>query len=198
MKVIGITGGSGSGKSTVASLLSQITSAYIINADKIGHDILKKGKAAYYPIVEKFGKSILNSDGEINRSKLGKIVFSNKNLLKTLNEITHPLIVQEILDIINEIKTNTNSYKYIVIDAALLIESGLHEVVDEIWLVYADEDIRVNRIVERDGITKEEAKQRINSQMLWEELKKYGDIIIDNGKDKEFTNEQINNIVWTR
>lgn len=198
MKIIGLTGGSGSGKSTVAILLSQIAHVYIVDADQIGHEIILKGKPAYYSIIESFGKDILKEDGEINRKKLGQIVFNDKCLLNTLNNIMHPLIKKEIMNIIKGIKNSGGSYHYIIIDAALLIESKLHIIVDEVWIVYAREDIRIKRIANRDNITESQAKKRIDSQMSWEKMKKYGDVIIDNGKNKEFTIEQLNIIINNR
>jgi len=195
MKVIGLTGGSGSGKTTVAVLLSQLTSVCIIDADKIGHEILKKGKPAYDAVLERFGEAILKADGEIDRKKLGQIVFANQSLLEILNKITHPLIIQEIIERIHQIKSSDKACKYIIVDAALLIESGLHKAVDEIWLVYAPEEIRLKRIAQRDGMTTEEARRRIASQMPWEEMKKYGDVIIDNGHNEAYTMKQLNHII---
>ncbi|HHW67209.1 dephospho-CoA kinase [Defluviitalea raffinosedens] len=195
MKIIGLTGGTGSGKSTVVLLLSQLTKAYIIDADKIGHQIILKGQPAYYDIIQHFGREILKEDGEINRKCLGKIVFSDKNSLKILNQITHPRIKEEILKKIEQIKKSYSSYNYIVIDAALLIEAQLHKIVDEVWVVYAEEEKRIQRIMKRDGLNMEQAANRIKAQMPWEEMKKYADQIIDNGKDEEFTLKQLKCIV---
>jgi len=195
MKVIGLTGGSGSGKSTVVFLLSQLTKVYIINADKIGHQIILKGKPAYYDIIQHFGREILNEEGEVNRKRLGEIVFSDKDSLNILNKITHPRIREEIIKTIKQIKQSSSSYNYIVIDAALLIEVELHKIVDEVWAVYADEEKRIQRIMKRDGIDIKQAENRIKSQMPWEEMKRYADRIIDNGIDTEFTNKQLKRIL---
>ncbi|NLM12928.1 MAG: dephospho-CoA kinase [Epulopiscium sp.] len=195
MKVIGLTGGSGSGKSTVVFLLSQLTKVYIIDADKIGHQIILKGKPAYYDIIQHFGREILNEEGEVNRKRLGEIVFSDKDSLNILNKITHPRIREEIIKTIKQIKQSSSSYNYIVIDAALLIEVELHKIVDEVWAVYADEEKRIQRIMKRDGIDIKQAENRIKSQMPWEEMKRYADRIIDNGIDTEFTNKQLKRIL---
>lgn len=191
MKIIGLTGGSGSGKSTVTRLLDQLTKIYIIDADKIGHQIILKGKPAYYEIIKEFGKNILKEDGNINRKLLGKAVFSNPTALDLLNRITHPRIREEILEKITQIKLSSCSYKYIIIDAALLIEVGLHEIVDEVWVVYADLENRIQRIMARDGLSKREAEDRIRVQMPWKEMKRYANRIIDNGQDKEFVKSQL-------
>ncbi|NLK21676.1 MAG: dephospho-CoA kinase [Epulopiscium sp.] len=195
MKVIGLTGGSGSGKSTISMLLKEMTKTYIIDADKIGHKIILKGQEAYYLIIRSFDRTILKEDGEINRRKLGEIVFSNKLFLNILNQITHPKIKEEIIKEINQVKKTPDFYDYIIIDAALLIESGLYELTDEIWAVYADVETRIQRIMLRDGLNRNDAKTRIHSQMPWKEMKKYADRIIDNGKDRELTKKQLRNII---
>ncbi|MDK2789268.1 MAG: dephospho-CoA kinase, partial [Epulopiscium sp.] len=111
------------------------------------------------------------------------------------NQITHPRIKEEILKKIEQIKKSYSSYNYIVIDAALLIEAQLHKIVDEVWVVYAEEEKRIQRIMKRDGLNMEQAANRIKAQMPWEEMKKYADQIIDNGKDEEFTLKQLKCIV---
>lgn len=195
MKVIGLTGASGSGKSMVTLLLSQLTEIFIIDADKIGHQIILKGNPAYYDIIQHFGSRILSDDGEINRKYLGELVFSNNTYLEILNQITHPRIREEIIKEIKLIEDSSFSYNYIVIDAPLLIEVKLYDVVDEVWAVYADVETRIKRIINRDGISIEQALNRIKSQIPWEEMKKYAHRIIDNGKDMEYTKRQLKYIV---
>lgn len=195
MKVIGLTGASGSGKSMVTLLLSQLTEIFIIDADKIGHQIILKGNPAYYDIIQHFGSRILSDDGEINRKYLGELVFSNNTSLEILNQITHPRIREEIIREIKLIEDSSFSYNYIVIDAPLLIEVKLYDVVDEVWAVYADVETRIKRIINRDGISIEQALNRIKSQIPWEEMKKYAHRIIDNGKDMEYTKRQLKYIV---
>ena len=162
MKVIGVVGGMGSGKSTVVQIISEFTKAYIINADHIGHTILKKDHRGYIPVVEYFGTKILGEDGEINRSILGKIVFSDAKKLQALNQISHPLIYEYIKQEINII-LQQGAYEYIIIDAALLIEIGLNFLVDEVWGVYAPIDLRIQRVMLRNGFSKQEAIKRISS-----------------------------------
>lgn len=193
MKVIGLTGGTGSGKSIVCTQLKK-RNAYIIDADKIAHDIIEKGQPAYKKIVSYFGKEILDEENNIVRKRLGAIVFSDKEKLNFLNKCTHQYIFEEIDFFIQKIKKCPNEYQYIILDAPLLIESNLTSVCDEIWVVYAKEEDRLKRIMQRDNITYEQAKNRILSQKGWEEYKKYADIIIDNSRDLKFLENQLNNL----
>lgn len=178
IKIIGLTGNSGSGKSTVADILKN-EGGYIIDADKIAHENMKPKECTYSEIISYFGNDILDSNKNINRKKLGNIVFNNKNKLNKLNEITHKYIIEKIE---NEIKKNIDNkkYKFVVIDAPLLIETGLNNKVDSVWLVYADFEKRVKRIMIRDNITEEEVKQRFANQLDFEKQKVYADEIILN------------------
>ncbi|AAM24131.1 MAG: Dephospho-CoA kinase [Caldanaerobacter subterraneus] len=193
MRVVGLTGGIGSGKSTVSGILAKL-GAKIIDADLVSREIMEKGKEAYNEIVDCFGKEILDKEGNIDRKKLGSIVFSDKEKLKRLNEITHPKIIDKIKKMIEEEKDKD---KVIVIDAALLIETGLYKLVDEVWLVVVDIDTQIKRVMERDGFSCEEALKRIKSQMPLEEKIKYADFIINNSKDLRKTEEQVR-LLWQR
>jgi len=192
MKIIGLTGGSGTGKSMVAQYLKQ-KGMYIIDADKIAHEILEKGKPAYYEAVRLFGNSILDENENIVRKKVGNIVFNDKQKLKKHTQYTHKYIIEEIRNLVKE---NLNKdFKAIVIDAPLLVEANLHKETDEVWAVYADKPIRLERIMERDNLTFEQAQSRIDSQMDWQELKKYADIIIYNNNDFEDVKKYIDTIL---
>ena len=194
MKVIGIVGGIGTGKSTVVQLLRELTNAYVINADHIGHLILKKGEAGYTPVLEAFGDGITGEDGEINRQELGKIVFSDPNKLKELNKISHPLIYNKAKEEINY-ASKKEKYDYIIIDAALLIEIGLIELVDEVWGVYTSPCTQIKRIMLRNGVSEEEAKKRISSQLPWSEIKKVTHVEINNDTTIKSTKEQIEKLI---
>lgn len=178
IKIIGLTGNSGSGKSTVANILKN-EGGYIIDADKIAHENMKQKGCAYSDIISYFGNIILDSDKNIDRKKLGNIVFNNKNKLNKLNEITHKYIIEKIEKEIKKIADN-KEYKFIVIDAPLLIETGLNKKVDSVWVVYADFEKRVKRVMIRDNITEEEVKIRFKNQLNFEEQKLYADKIILN------------------
>lgn len=187
--IIGITGGSGSGKSAISAFL-KAKGFLIIDADEIAHNIIKKGNKAYIEILKIFGNAILDNLDEIDRKKLGNIVFNDKNKLNLLTDCTHKHIIIEIKTIINN-----NLAKNILIDAPLLVESGLNKIVDEAWVVYSDISLRIDRIMERDNITYEQAKKRIECQMDWDELKSYADRIIYNNDNFNFTIKQIEQIL---
>lgn len=156
-KVIGLTGGSGSGKSTVAKVLEHL-GALIIDCDKIAHENMLKGGIAYNDIVNAFGRGILLTDGEIDRRKLGSIVFSDRTALSRLNSIAHPYIVDRVRTILSDVEGLA------VIDAALLYEVGLDRLCDEVWVTQAPYSVRIERIMERDGITRQEAENRLSNQ----------------------------------
>lgn len=190
MKIIGLTGGTGSGKGFVSERL-KARKAYVIDADAVAHEIIEKGRPAYKEIVDYFGSEILDEDGNIFRRKLGNIVFSDKDKLAFLNSCTHKYINMEIMRIIEEVKPQTNVYSAIIIDAPLLAEAGLVDICDDIWVVYADSEVRVKRIMERDSISEEQARNRIASQRSWKEYKELGAVIIDNSSDDENVERQL-------
>jgi len=179
MKIIGLTGNSGSGKSTVSKIFSE-NGGYIIDADKIAHTNIKRGNITYNEIIEAFGEEILSENREINRKKLGEIVFSNDDKLTQLNKISLRHILQKISNEIDEISKNPKGHNFIVIDAPLLIETGLNQITSEVWVILADYETRLKRIIERDGITESLAKKRLSKQTSQDELKTYADIIIEN------------------
>lgn len=195
MKIIGITGNIACGKSTISNILREL-GAYIIDADIVARQVMKSGEPAWKKVYEQFGEEYLQEDGEIDRKKLGNLVFSDTHALEKLNKIVHPIIVKAIEEQLEKLIKEAN-YKVIVIDAALLIETGCHRLVDEIWLVTLPYDVQLRRLMERDNLTEEEARQRIASQMSQEKKKEYADVIIDNSKDIEYTQEQIKNI-WEK
>jgi len=185
--VIGLTGGIASGKSTVSSLLKGL-GAYIIDVDEVGRGVVEKGEKAYNEIVDYFGEEILLPDGEINRKALGHIVFSDSNKLKKLNSITHPHIIDRVKEIIRRCKAE--GIEIVVVDAAILIEMGLHTVCDTIWLVSVDREIQLQRLMERDKYSYEEANNRIMAQLSDEKKSQYADVIIvNNGNLDELTEE---------
>ena len=190
MKVIGIVGGMGAGKSTVIAILNELKPVSYISADLIGHEILLKGQPAYAPIIEAFGTSILDEHGEIVRKKLGSLVFGNEESVKRLNAITHPLITKCVIERINEAK-QIRPGQHIILEAALLLDSGLVDLTDTVVAVYADADIRLKRVIEREGLEVEQILKRFKAQKEWEELKAAADYVIDNSVSLEETREQI-------
>ena len=176
MMVIGLTGGIASGKSTISEMLRELGAA-VIDADLVSRDVVSQGSNAYNRIIESFGEDILLSDGEINRKKLGNIVFSDEEKLKLLNEITHPEIIENVNATIEALRKQQK--KIVVVDAAILIEMGLNKHVDCVWLVLANRETQLKRVMERDKLSNEDAWNRINAQMSNEERLKYADAIID-------------------
>ena len=160
--------------------------------------IIKKGNKAYFEIIEHFGKDILNIDNEIDRKKLGNIVFNDKEKLSCLDNITHKYIIKEIKDTINIIKEK-GEYKYIVIDAPLLVKTNLHKIVDKVWLVHCSLETRLKRLIKRDNLSEDILLKRINKQIPFEENKKYADFIIineDRENLEEVIKQQLKKEVW--
>ena len=172
--VVGITGGIASGKSTVSSYLDS-RGVQIIDADKISRNIMKKGKPAYDIVMREFPRC--GKEGQIDRRTLGNIVFHDEQQLLKLNRITHPLIIEEIRHLLNK------DEGLFVLDAALLFETGLNELCDKVICVTAPNELRIKRIIKRDGLEKEEAIARIKSQMLDEKRMELCDYVINSDKD---------------
>ncbi|ABN52119.1 MAG TPA: dephospho-CoA kinase [Hungateiclostridium thermocellum] len=177
MRTIGVTGGIGSGKSTVSKILADL-GAQIIDADVIARDVILKGHEAYQEIVDYFGSQILLPDGEIDRKKLAGEVFNNKDKLEILNGITHKHVAQIIIER-HEILKKTG--KTIVIDAPIPIKHGFLDIVDEVWVVVADRETRIKRVMKRSGFSYEQVLERINAQLSDEYYCSLADVIIENG-----------------
>jgi dephospho-CoA kinase len=173
--IIGLTGNSGSGKTAVSDYLSK-KYAYVLDCDKIYHELLSESPEMKKELIGLFGKSIIE-DNKINRKALGEIVFNNDKKLKLLNRVAHKYVI---IEVEKRIASYKGDKKLIVIDAPLLIEAGLHEICDEVWVIDAPLEIKAERISIRDHISIEKAKQRLSKQMNPEELKKYADHIIEN------------------
>lgn len=189
VRIIGLTGGIASGKTEASNILKEL-GAIIIDADKIARKVVKKGRPALDEIEKYFGTQVLLENRELNRKKLGDIVFNNTELLKKLNKIIHPYIIKEIISEINRCK-ETYTNHVIILDAALLIELDLICLVEEVWLVVTPEEIQLNRLIEREGISMDEAKKRIDVQMPLRHKKRYAHSIIDNSKDLVYLRAQI-------
>lgn len=188
-RIIGLTGSIATGKSTVSKYL--IKKGYkVVDADKITHELMKKDNINYVEIVKHFGNSILDKDDEIDRKKLANIVFSDENKLNSLNNLTHPNIFNKINEKIEE-----SDEKIIFLDIALLIEFIKNNIwnisLDEIWLVYVNKDIQLERLMKRNNFSEKEAKIRIKAQMDIDEKIKYSDFILYNDRDLEYLYKQI-------
>jgi dephospho-CoA kinase len=194
--LIGLTGGISTGKSTVSKIIMEKGYA-LIDADKIAREVVESNKPAYIKIVEEFGNRILLDDKSIDRKALGKIIFSNKENRERLNSITHPYIFEAIRLKIDELCSNKN---IIFLDIPLLFEQyelweKYNIIFDEIWLVYIDKDTQIERLMKRDGISKEEALKKIESQMDINYKKTKSSKTIENSGDIEYLKEQIDKLL---
>ena len=190
MKVIGITGGVGAGKSEILKYLKEKHGAKVIEADKVGHLLMEPGGACYYSIVEKFGSSVLNGDQTINRGKLGKIVFADAALLDALNKIIHPKVKSYIVSEIAKEKAyhRTNLF---VVEAALLIEDHYDVICDELWYIHTDAQVRAKRLKETRGYDDEKIAGIMANQKSPEEFSSACQVVIDNSGELAYTCEQI-------
>ncbi|KPJ53054.1 MAG: hypothetical protein AMJ37_01915 [Dehalococcoidia bacterium DG_18] len=176
MIVIGLTGGILSGKSTISQMLAE-KGAVIIDADKIGHEAYKPHTKTWQELVDAFGKSILKQNMEIDRKKLGEIVFNDPRALARLNEIVHPKMHTMMKEEINRLRGE--GVGMVVLEAAVLIEANWTDLVDEVWVAVAPEEVAVKRLQNRGGLSEEQARARIRSQLSHEERARHADVIID-------------------
>lgn len=178
MKIIGLTGGIASGKSTVSRALQDL-GAIVIDADEVAHTIIEPGKPAWEDIVEHFGSEVLNPDQTIDREKLGAIVFNDPARLQVLNQITHPRVGEQFKQMIKNIKSQ-QSDAVLFIEVPLLYETHMDRICDEVWVVWVDEETQIQRLMKRDGLSREDALKRIDAQMSLDEKAKRADVVIDN------------------
>ena len=193
-QVIGITGGIGCGKSVVMDLLEKEYGAAVILADTVGHDLMKPGAINYNGILERFGTDILLENGEIDRKKLGALVFGNQDNLNALNQITHP-------NIINEIQSRINTYlkddavTFVCLESAILFDTGLDKLCDTTWYVYANEKVRIERLMAGRDYTEEYCKTVMAKQTGEDVYREKSDIVIDNSGSVNDTRLQIKEIL---
>ncbi len=192
--IIGLTGGIASGKSTVSALLKE-HGIPIVDADLIAREVVEPGKPVYQQIVEYFGEGILLADRQIDRKKLGEIVFSEESKRQALNAIVHPEVRKEMSRQAQDALKRGN--KLVVMDIPLLFESKLEHMVDKIVLVYVPADIQLTRLMERDEIDEQQAMKRIRAQLPIETKKAVADYIIDNSGTREQTREQVERLLAT-
>lgn len=180
-KIIGLTGCSGSGKTSVSNICKKL-GAYIVDADALNHANMLPGGAAYSDILQEFGSSILDCSGLINRRALGEIVFSDKEKMKRLEAITHSHVVRQTHALVDAVQ-NEGSHAFIVIDAPLLIEAGLHKLADEVWVVVADYEKRLARVCSRDELSRTQAEKRFSAGTSSCILEEHANFIIENNND---------------
>lgn len=196
LTLIGLTGGIGTGKSTVTNILKG-KGYNVLDADKISREVVEKGKPGYQEIVEEFGESILLDDGSLDRKSLGNIIFRSEKQRKKLNEIIHPYIFKRIEELKDEISKNNN---ILFLDIPLLFEEynmfrEYNIVFDEIWLVYTDRKTQISRIMKRDSISEKDALDKINSQIDIEDKKCKASEILDNSGKIEELEKQVDKLL---
>ncbi len=166
--------------------------APVIDADLVAKEVIRPGTEAWRELVETFGEDILNKDGTIDRRRLGDKVFADPEAVRRLNEITHPRILEVIGRRLEEYaRLGEDAPPGVVIDAPLLIEAGMVDMVDEVWLVVVDQKTQIQRLMARDHFGVEQALNRINAQIPLEKKKRYADVIIDNTGSMRWTRAQV-------
>lgn len=188
MKIIGLTGGIGSGKSTVARSLQE-HGFPIVDADLIAREIVEPGQPALAELAKEFGADILNADGSLDRGLLASRAFTNKDTTQRLNDITHPRINQRTQELFDEARQN--GADAVIYDMPLLIDKGLHKDMDATIVVHADEHLRVERLTTKRGLDVDDVRRRINAQIDDETRKQHADILLDNNGTEEDLTKQI-------
>ncbi len=186
MKIIGITGGVGCGKSTILHLIQKHANAYIIMADDVAKSLYTAGSPLVHDIAEEFGNVCVNSDGSVNKPVLADIIFSDENKRKKLNAMVHPEVKRIILETIDELKA-LNKYDLILVEAALFFEENYDKFCDEVWYVTSDTSVRRKRLKADRGYSDEKIDNMLKAQLSENEFIKRCDKVIDNSRSLEDT-----------
>ena len=192
MKIIGLTGGIGTGKSTVSAYLAQ-KGCKIIDADLISHQMTEAGSPCLAEIKAAFGEDVFLRDGNLDRKKVGRIVFADATKKKTLEQIITRRVIEKTLRILQDCRAQQEDL--VVLDAPLLFECGMQRYTDETWLVVCRTETRLRRIAARDGLAEEDIQKRIANQMSTEQKEKLADYIIDNSRDLAWLYAQIDTLL---
>lgn len=177
-KVIGVTGTIASGKSTACRYLEEHYGMRRIDADQVGHEVTKSPEVVR-ELTKAFGKAILDSAGKLDRRRLGRIVFRDPDSLKRLNEITHPVICQQIAEEIKRFRKDPGKMPCLLLEAIELLRTPLVDLVDEVWVVWAEDEIRIQRVMQRQNLTREEAEERVWGQWYQDSYMAAADVRID-------------------
>lgn len=186
---VGLTGGLAGGKTFVADVFERL-GCFIISADRLGHEVLRSDGEAFDDVLAEFGESILSDNGEINRKKLGKIVFADAETLRQLSLLVHPHVWQRQEDLSSEIAKN-DPKAIIISEAAIMVETGSHTRYDRIVITVCPPELQIRRYCERENVSESDALARLARQMPIEEKKKYADYIIDTAGTKQETEIQV-------
>ncbi len=192
--IVGLTGGIGSGKSTVSNLFREL-GVTVIDADVIAREVVAPNSDGLAEIAKAFGEDVIGSDGALDRGRLGELVFKDPDARRQLEAITHPRIGAAMLE--RAAAAGADGSAWVIYDAALLVENGLHEAFHKLIVVSLDQEKQVERVMQRDGLSRAEVQQRIDAQMPLEEKVAVADFVIDNGGNIENTREQVEAIKAT-
>ena len=192
MKIIGLTGGIGTGKSTVSAYLAQ-KGCKIIDADLISHQMTEAGSPCLAEIKAAFGEDVFLRDGNLDRKKVGRLVFADATKKKTLEQIITRRVIEKTLRILQDCRAQQEDL--VVLDAPLLFECGMQRYTDETWLVVCRTETRLRRIAARDGLAEEDIQKRIANQMSTEQKEKLADYILDNSRDLAWLYAQIDTLL---
>ncbi len=189
LRILGVTGGIGCGKSEVCGVLKNRYGAFVITADEIGHTLMKKGGGCYDDLTALLGGRFLDQDGEFDRKKLGDFVFSDPDLLTRMNKVIHPAVHENVLRLLDTARTAHK--KLAVIEAALLLEAGYQQICEEVWYIHAEKNVRMKRLKEGRGISENRMKTVMANQLSEEEFRAFCDYTIDNSMTPDITAMQI-------
>lgn len=189
MKIIGITGGVGAGKSTVLDHLEKQYNACVLQADKIGHLVMEPGSICYGQVIALFGKQIIKNDKTIDRKMVSDVVFAHEEMRQKLDDIIHPAVKSYILDKIEEQKKA--GCTLMIVEAALLLEDHYDAFCDKVWYIHTDQEIRIERLMSSRGYTREKAENIIARQATEGFFREHADYIIQNNGDLDETWRQI-------
>lgn len=190
MRLIGITGGVGAGKSTILEYIKAHYLCRIYLADEVAHVVKEPGQPCYRALVELLGRDVLEEGGRIHKGRMAEKIFRDVNLLEQVNAIVHPAVQEYLLEKIQEARQEGQTELFFI-EAALLIECGYRDIVDEMWYIYAKEDMRRQRLLESRGYTLEKIEQIMNSQLTEEAFRAGSDFVIDNSGTPEESFRQI-------
>ena len=197
MLIIGITGGVGAGKSSVLQYMEENYRCRVILADDVGNRVKLPGEICYNRLVELLGSDILDGNGYIDKFRMAEAIFSDKELLAKVNAIIHPAVQDYILEEIRK-EQEKKQYDFFFIEAALLLECGYAAHVDEMWYIYASDEVRRKRLKDSRGYSDEKVTSIMNGQLKEEEFRKACQVVIDNSGDMEETKKQIDKLLGDR
>jgi dephospho-CoA kinase len=197
MRVIGITGGVGAGKTQVLSYMEKHYNCRVIRADEVAHLLYEPNETCYVELVKLFGQAIIGSDNRIDKPKLASIIFNDNELLDKVNKIVHPAVKEYILSQI-ELERKCLKYDFVFIEAALLIEEHYDKITDEIWYIYASEEVRRARLSLNRNYSEEKISSIMAGQLSEAEFRKHSQAVITNNGDLEETYSEIDRIMGER